>query len=443
MPTDRYPTTGLLDVGRLLWSLLWALRKPWAFDPGLVLHNWLKGLIVRYRNDNVVLNLIVTRLLLVTDPDLSRHILAEPPSSTGFTAGRLKVKAMSYLAPQALTIADNEAWRKLRPFNEQVLATGRPHDLQVVFLQRVRDEFRSPIHSIDDIRDAMGRAMLSIVFGQGVAPDHLAVDIRILFDLVQKPLRRLLRGGKERRRVDGLYDAIRKAWDRNKADSRSLLGMAHRAGGQELDTYLQQVPHWMFTFSGSASDLLSRGLTLIGSRPEVGRRVAAEIAAAGPLDDPATINRLRYLEACLLEGARLFPPVTRTFHRAPEGDTALGIPPGIEIVQVFSLTQRDVLQDVTANDYDPDRWFAAAGRAQAIYPNLFLSGARACPGRDLILFICKAAGAHLMSEAGLTISSDLLARDPLPFSFPARRLSFAVRTSSGTPPAPASARRSA
>jgi hypothetical protein len=52
------------------------------------------------------------------------------------------------------------------------------------------------------------------------------------------------------------------------------------------------------------------------------------------------------------------------------------------------------------------------------YPNLFLSGARACPGRDLILFVVKAAIAVLLSNGKMQAQRSTLSDDPLPFSFP-------------------------
>lgn len=421
-----YGTTSILDLGRLASRAAWtAVRHPRSVDFGRVAHEWMKDLTSRY-GANVCLNLGPMRMLLVTDRELSRHILAGYPRSNGYTAGTPKRKGMSYLAPQALTIADGQAWERLRPFNERVLCAGRPHEYQRVFLEHVRRAFSTPIAGVDDLRKRMGEAMLNIVFGGGVAPERLATDIRVLVGLVQNPLKRRLRGGSERRRVNEFYDTVRRLWQQADGPAnRSLVGMAREAGGGDnLETLLQQIPHWMFTFSGSGSDLLWRGLAMMGSRPQVLARARAEIAEAGPLDDPAAIERLRYVEACLLEGARLYPPVKATFHRAPEGDVAVSprIPAGTEILQVFALTQRDRTSDPTADNFQPERWLGSSSQAEAVYPNLFLSGARRCPGRDLILFVCKAAAAHVLGKSGVVVGSERLARDPVPFSFPAKQI---------------------
>jgi cytochrome P450 len=199
--------------------------------------------------------------------------------------------------------------------------------------------------------------------------------------------------------------------------------MARKArAGEDVEALLQQVPHWMFTFTGSRSDLLIRGLAMIGSRPDVLRRVRDELPGK-QLDDPAAIDGLRYLEACLLEGARLYPPVRFTMHRAGAADAVNGgrIAAGTELLQVFSLSQRDRGTDPTADDFRAERWLGSASRAEAMYPNLFLSGARRCPGRDLILFVCKGAAAHLL-HGGLVVGTERLAADPVPFSFPAKSL---------------------
>jgi cytochrome P450 len=429
---SEYPGTGFLDLcGLGARAAGAALRGPRSFDPGRVLHDWLRQLTVRHGSANVRLNIPGMPLLLVTDRELSGRILAAPPRRDGFSAGTPKRKGMSFLAPGALTVAEDEAWTRLRPFNERVLCAGGPHRHQRAFLGRVRRAFAEPPSSVSDLRSQMGRAMLDIVFGEGVAPAGLASEIRELFGLVQNPLKRRLAGARACRGVAQLYESLRDQWRRSDgASADSLLGMA-KAGpaGENEETLLQQVPHWMFTFNGSGADLLTRGLAMIGSRPDVLGRVRRELADAGPLDEPDAIGQLGYLEACLLEAARLYPPVRFTFHRAG-GHAAAGetrIPAGTEILQVFSLAQRDRAFDPTADDFRPERWSEPGSRAEAAYPNLFLSGARRCPGRDLILFVCKGAAACLL-VSGLEVRSERLARDPVPFTFPEKRLAFVRRS---------------
>ena len=354
-----YPTTNALDMFRLLGGFIRGLfSRP--FDSGSVLCAWLRKVTERHQSKNVILNLLVKKVLLVSGHGLSTHILSQRPCSKGYIEGELKRDAMSFLAPNALTISHDEKWERLRVFNERVLCDGEPHVYRQAFLDTVHKAFSGPVSNIEDIRRCMGRAMLGIVFGEGVAPEHLAQDIQVLFGLVQSPVRRRIFGSKEKERRKKFYDTLRQLWaDSKEVERPSLLALAHKAAeGNDEAELLEQIPHWMFTFTGSGTDTLARTLTMITSRPLVRVRVLGEIAQHGALDDPSTIERLDYLEACLLESNRLFSPVPRTFHCAPQGDTFedVDIAPGMEIAHYFPLNQRDDKTDPTANDFLPERW---------------------------------------------------------------------------------------
>ncbi|MFQ6027206.1 MAG: cytochrome P450 [Dehalococcoidia bacterium] len=422
--------TGPADLLRLIGGLARGiLRRPISLDSGLVLSNWIRG-VTRRRSDNVVINLLFKKLLLVTGRDLSEHILGQPPSTQTYMEGPTKVRAMSFLAPQGLTICHDRQWQRLRHFNVQVLSTGLDPARQQAFLDQVHQAFARPVSGVNDVRECMGQAMLGVVFGEQAAPAHLAEDIPVLFGYVRSPLRRKILGGKERGRRERFYATLRQLWrDTRGAQHPSLLATAQgMAQGEDYDEeeLLQQIPHWMFTFTGSGTDLLARTLAVVGARPQVADKVREEIAAAGPLDQPFSIDQLDYLEACLRETCRLFPPVTSAFHVAPQGDRFgdTSIPAGVEICHYFPLSHRDVSADPRANHFEPERWLDPANEARSSYPNLFLSGARACPGEGLILFICKAAIAILLDQRRIRVHSDLLSRDPLPFSFPQKEVRF-------------------
>jgi cytochrome P450 len=125
-----------------------------------------------------------------------------------------------------------------------------------------------------------------------------------------------------------------------------------------------------------------------------------------------------------LETGRLYPPVTRTFHTSA-GDVYQGIriPAGIEIVHYFPILQRRPAAEPDAGRFRPERWCQTASGASP-YSNLFLRGQRTCPGRDLILFVCKSAIAIQVSRAAQKPGPSELSADPLPYSFPKRALRF-------------------
>ena len=332
---------------------------------------------------------------------------------------------MSFLAPEALTISHDEQWQHRRALNEEVLSIDAMPLVQQSILDQVHQAFSNPVSSVDDLRESMGRAMLGIVFGE--APSHLVQDIEVLFGYVQNPFKRIAFGWKQRGRRERFYAAIRKMLEgREFTRDQSLLTRAHGVAAPAAIGVEEQVPHWMFTFTGSGTALLFRTLAMIGSRPEVGEKVRQEIADAGALNKANAISRLHYLEACLMETGRLFPPVTRTIHVAPEGETFgdTSVPAGMEIWHYFPATNRDTSVDPGANDFGPAKWLDPSSNRRSAYPNLFLSGARACPGESLILFVCKAAIAILLGQRSEMPSSSALTKDPLPFSFPDGTIRF-------------------
>jgi cytochrome P450 len=300
----------------------------------------------------------------------------------------------------------------------------------------VRAAFEAPLESEDDIGERMRAVMLSVVGGPGL-PRSLAGDIDALITIVNSPLRRATIGRFAAGRRERFYASLRHARDHAPANS-TLLGrlredsIAHAGELDEVEA-IEQVPHWMFPFAGSATELLTRTLAMIGSRPDEWRRVEQELATAGDPGDPASIDRLPFVEACILETGRLFPPVTRTFHAAPAGDefNGVAIPPGTEVVHLFPLIERDALSDPTTDEFRPERWLGAPHTAPR--SNLFLSGARECPGRDLILFVIKAAIAAHVAGHQRHVEAGSLTGDPLPYSFPGR----SIRLVPGTPTLPA------
>jgi cytochrome P450 len=421
------------EVAALLFRLArgWT-RHPRSADVGAVACGWMEEILQRRGGSALLLDLRLKKLLLVGSPALSAHILEHAPARDGYIEGPTKKKAMSFLAGEALTVTHDAQWRRLRGFNEAVLARPADGAEAQADLLRVRRAFAAPVRSVDDLRARMSRAMLPIVFGDVPTPPHLADDVQRLFGMVQSPPRRILAGGRGRRRRERFYRELGEAVHSAAPPSlvaRALRAREARADGEALSEteLLQQVPHWMFTFTGSATDLLVRALALVAARPAIHREVTAEIRAAGGAERVEAVDRLRLLEACLLEAGRLFPPVTKTFHAAPLG-APIGpsrLPSDVEIVHYFPfLHRRSSAGDPARDDFAPHRWLEPG--AGAAYSGTFLSGARRCPGRDLALFACKSAAALLL-ERGVAVDGDVLSRDPLPVSFPSRvvRLRFA------------------
>jgi cytochrome P450 len=422
-----YPQTRRRDLLRLVELLLRSRRRG---DAGGAIAAWLGELMARYGSRDLMLNLLLRRVLFVSGPELSAHVLAAPPSTERFVAGTMKQKAMSFLAPHALTILDGGSWQAMREYNEAVLQPGRPHAHLSFLLPQVERRFAIPLRGTEDLRRRMGEVMLAALFGEGNAPAHLIDEVQELFAEVRP--RTALFGSRKQALRDRFKGELRQLWQSGAGrDEPTLIALAHRAaaqieaGDRREEMLIDQIPHWMFTFTNSGSDLLARALAVLAARPQARLRANREVEAAGSLVEPAALARLMFLEACIRETGRLFPPVVLTAHRAAVKTVCNGrdIPAGTEIVHFFPLNNRDTSADSLAGSFHPDRWLGpdAADRIRA--SNLFLSGARVCPGRDLILAVIKAAIAHQL-RLGLQPRRNRLSDDPLPFTFPTECLSF-------------------
>lgn len=421
------PATHLVDLVGLGIGIAGAfVAHPREFSLRVVFRAWARRMRGRYGSENLILNLGVKKLLLVGGSDLSRQILESPPTSQQYATGSLKRNSMAFLAPHALTISDGQQWGRLRPLNERVLESGRPHEFRQAFLTQVHSAFTTSPETIEDIRAAMGRTMLGVVFGTG-APQSLADDVQALFQLVQQPVKRLLLGPWARRRRARFYETLRRVWRESVSSPKpSLIALLHReAQGFGEEEVLEQIPHWMFTFTGSGTDLLVRTLTLLTSHPAALTAARGEIGAAGPLDQADTVDRLPYLEASLRESARLYPPVTRTFHRAAGGVAPgeLRLPAGLEILHSFPLIGGAESLSADAQRFRPERWLSPDTAAGAAEFDPFLHGARHCPGRELIMFVCKSALAILIGRYQLVVTTPLPG-EALPPAFPTHGIRF-------------------
>ncbi len=440
-----FPVANLSDLLPLASSILSAVRGRLEYGPSAILTAWFQQLAQRYAGSGaVMLSLPGKRILLVVDRDLSVHILSQPPSRSAYLPGRLKSQAMELLAPHALTIAHDQDWLQWRTFHEAVLCPGSPYPDLSVYLPTIRAAFCAPCHSLDDIRQRLGVTMLAVVFGFGPGSTALkeldltalAEDVQQLADMVNQPLRRLLLGSFQKSRRERIYAVLGEAWQASAEDAPkgSLLSRAHAAhpGDSGLQELLEQLPHWMFTFQGSASKLFGRTLVILLSRPELLEKVREELRTVCGSDGPRSedqIARLTFLEACVLETGRLYPPVSLTVHRRDTEEIHDGrrVPADTDILQLFLLLQRPQRPYVEASEFQPSRWLDRTGACP--FSDVFLSGARSCPGKDLILFVIKAGLATILAGDLPTVPHGEFLQARWPLSFPDRLIRFTASPS--------------
>lgn len=433
IPMNSFPSIGFPEWIRLGRRFaIGFLQRPLRFDMQASLFAWLRSVMTRLGFPHgLILNILGRKVLLIANRELSDYILAAVPRQHSYIAGELKQSSMAVLAPAALTISQDEQWQQLRPYNERVLATNTPHPYQAAFLAQVQKAFAREVTDLEDIRQRMGTAMLGIVFGEDRGSQQLVADVRALAELVENPVKRIILSPFQRQRRDRVYAALKQLWQESQVvQLPSLLSMARAAHPPDVGeaVLLQQIPHWMFTFTGSGSLLLARTLTLMCSLPQVLLRVQQELTEHCPPDRlhvPEDIAKLAYLEACLQETGRLYPPVALTLHRAPQGDLfkQWQIPADIDILQVFPLMQHPRDRPLSSEDFQPERWLNTGDRERP-YSNLFLQGPRTCPGKDLITFVCKGAIAHLLTRQELSPVINRFQQKSWPATFPDSDIRF-------------------
>ena len=117
----------------------------------------------------------------------------------------------------------------------------------------MRAAFAAPVADREGVEAAMARAMAGIVLGGDPSEAaRMAEDVGTLFDVVQSPVRRLLLGWRYAGRRRRLYEALARRWEASRPDDPTLLGEARRHAPQlDRRTLLEQIPHWMFTFTRS------------------------------------------------------------------------------------------------------------------------------------------------------------------------------------------------
>jgi cytochrome P450 len=130
-----------------------------------------------------------------------------------------------------------------------------------------------------------------------------------------------------------------------------------------------------------------------------------------------------------METGRLYPPVPLTVHRRASEEIHDGrrVPADTDILQLFVLLQRPQLPYVEASEFQPSSWLNGPGACP--FSDLFLSGARSCPGKDLILFVLKTGLATILAGRLPTVPHRAFRHARWPLSFPDRLIRFTVSPS--------------
>ncbi|EQB45858.1 cytochrome P450 [Colletotrichum gloeosporioides Cg-14] len=156
-------------------------------------------------------------------------------------------------------------------------------------------------------------------------------------------------------------------------------------------------------------------MSMIGSHPDVQRRVSNEVRAS-PSDPKSYDNavRLAYTQAAIKEAQRLYPVLGMSLPRTvpPEGFTAHGqfFPGGTTVgCNPVSLHRNTLIFGPDAEQYNPDRWLDEERdvRGMERFNLTWGGGGRMCPGRHLAELVVYKTIPALMENFDVEVTMPL------------------------------------
>ncbi|XP_011187810.2 probable cytochrome P450 28d1 [Zeugodacus cucurbitae] len=163
--------------------------------------------------------------------------------------------------------------------------------------------------------------------------------------------------------------------------------------------------------------LIAHCLLLLARNPRAQRKLREELLAADVTDSFDALNELPYLEQCLQETLRLFPPLPTLFKLCTEpislknfDESTLTLQPGDAVyISTYSF-HRDAEFFENPNDFWPERFAEELGgvrkyREMGVFMP-FGDGPRMCPGMKLGLSEAKVAVSELIRNFHVSASEN-------------------------------------
>ena len=376
----------------------WFLSRFARWDAARMSNRFVRKLRAKYRSNLLWLWFPTRRTLLVLAPATIDAVLA---SSDNAPDPELKKCAISRFAPGSLVMSGDGAQGGRRTFNTSALDLGRLHRDADTFARIVASEVRRMFDNrTDALRwsdfESLGkRVSHQIILGDGRIDDPLAADLA-------RVLRRANLLLRDNVSFNELHARIGASVRRNESapPERCLLRLAARAladGSASQSTRVtSQIAFWFFVLKDAVELHVPRTLALIAAHPDVQTKVRSDIREAGELTTQA-IDRLRYLEACLIEQLRLWTPVQlllrRTVRRCLVGGETVEAAQQLLVHAGFYHRDRRVFGRV-ADAFAPDE--VVGGATPPVY--MFSAHARSCAGQSLVTFVLKSTLASMLAR---------------------------------------------
>ncbi|XP_074594313.1 cytochrome P450 4c3-like [Brevipalpus obovatus] len=188
--------------------------------------------------------------------------------------------------------------------------------------------------------------------------------------------------GRRRAFMDTLIHEYLANLDDTSSDRLTIEGIR-----EEVDTFI-------FAGHDTTSASLIAAIYLIGNHPEIQERLYEEVSSKSIDEqfDYKTIGEMKYLDACVKESLRLFPPVPMISKRLGSELNVLGyqIPPGTRIIISIFHKHRDPEIFRNPDEFRPNRFMADNGDKILPFTHYpFSAGPRNCIGQKFALLEIK------------------------------------------------------
>lgn len=211
-----------------------------------------------------------------------------------------------------------------------------------------------------------------------------------------------------------------------RADLLTDLLQLHKERPEFTETYLRRLAVTNF---GAGHETMCAALTsvmaMIGSHPEVHKKVTEEVRDTPNVMPYDHAVRLRYTQASIKEAQRLHPVIGMSLSRkVPAGGLSLHghyLPAGTTVGCNPAALHRNVdIFGTDADRYNPDRWLqeSSTDQVRTMERNNLTwgGGSRTCPGRHLAELIVSKIVPALLKEFDVEITS-MPAEDEMPCYF--------------------------
>jgi cytochrome P450 len=384
--------------------LLLRRRMRRSTDMGAMLRS-----VVRGRSNAVGVRFRGRHLLLVVDPALVPGLLIEHAADTSKGPGMARTR---HLLGDGLLTSEGADHRRARRLVAPAFSPRRLTGYVDQFAERTAAHVAgwSDGQTVDMHRE-MGTLTLDIVGHSllGIDLRERAPGIRTALEATLEHFAATRPGFNNRRQVRAatpeevgvdttalaavhqLVDDIVEQRRANPSEDRgdvvsALLAASSEADGLSSAEVHDHVVTLLMAGHETTANAMSWTLHLLGSHPEVQRKLHAELdTLGGRLPTAADLPALTYTRAVVSEGIRIYPPAWM-IGRATTEDLELGgwhVPAGSMVAISPLLMQRDARWFPEPDAFDPDRWLDARRDAVPKYAYLpFGTGPRSCVGEQ-------------------------------------------------------------